>query len=136
MELHDDRSLVEECRAVRRELVLPFPRDEAWPLLGDPAELETWYAEEVDLEIAAGARGTLRLAEGERDAVVEEVVPGRRLSLRLHDRHDPDADTLVELTLDDADGGTRLVVVELPLRALPAAPAAPPATPQLAAALR
>src|SRR5689334_19045129 len=64
MELHDDQPLLDECRAVRRELVLPFPRDEAWPLLGDPAELETWYAEDVDLEIAEGARGTLRLAEG------------------------------------------------------------------------
>jgi uncharacterized protein YndB with AHSA1/START domain len=136
MELHDDRSLVEECLAVRRELALPFPREEAWPLLGDPAELETWYADEVDLEIAEGARGTVRLAEGGRDAVVEEVVPGRRLTLRLHDRDDPAADTLVELTLDDVEEGTRLVVVELPLRALPAAPAAPPATPQLSAALR
>jgi uncharacterized protein YndB with AHSA1/START domain len=136
MELHDDRSLVEECLAVRRELVLPFPRDEAWPLLGEPEELETWYAEEVDLEIREGARGTVRLAEGERDAVVEEVVPGRRLALRLADPDDPDAGTLVELTLDDVADGTRLVVVELPLRALPAAPAAPPATPQLSAVLR
>jgi len=136
MELHDDQSLVEECRAVRRELVLPFPRDEAWPLLGDPAELETWYADEVDLEIAEGARGTLRLTEGERDALVEEVVPGRRLTLRLRDPADPRADTLVELTLDDDAAGTRLVVVELPLHALPPVPAGPPAAPQLSAAVR
>jgi uncharacterized protein YndB with AHSA1/START domain len=136
MELHDDRSLVEECLAVRRELLLPFPREEAWPLLGDPAELETWYAEQVDLEIAEGARGTVRLAEGEREAVVEEVVPGRRLALRLHDADDPAAGTLVELTLDDVEDGTRLVVVELPLHALPAVPASPPAAPQLSAALR
>jgi uncharacterized protein YndB with AHSA1/START domain len=136
MELHEDRTLIDECHAVRRELVLPFPRDEAWPLLGEPEELETWYAEHVDLEIAEGARGSVRLAEGERDAVVEEVVPGRRLALRLHDPDDPAADTLVELTLDDVADGTRLVVVELPLRALPAPPASPPAAPQLAAALR
>jgi uncharacterized protein YndB with AHSA1/START domain len=136
MELHDDQPLLDECRAVRRELVLPFPRDEAWPLLGDPAELETWYAEDVDLEIAEGARGTLRLAEGERDVLVDEVVPGRRLTLHLHDPADPDGDTLVELTLDDDVEGTRLVVVELPLRALPTVPAGPPATPQLSAAVR
>ena len=39
MELHNEPSLAEECLAVRRELVLPFTREEAWPLLGDRAEL-------------------------------------------------------------------------------------------------
>jgi uncharacterized protein YndB with AHSA1/START domain len=136
MELHDDRSLAEECLAVRRELTLPFPREEAWPLLAEPEELETWYAESVDLAIAEGERGTIRLAEGEREAVVEEVLPGRRVALRLTDAGDPATATLVELTLDDVEDGTRLVVVELPLLALPAVPATPPAAPQLSAAGR
>jgi uncharacterized protein YndB with AHSA1/START domain len=136
MELHDDRSLADECLAVRRELTLPFPREEAWPLLAEPEELETWYAEAVDLAIAEGARGTVRLAEGERAATVEEVVRGRRVALRLEDPADPDTATLVELTLDDVEGGTRLVVVELPLLALPSVPATPPAAPQLSAASR
>jgi uncharacterized protein YndB with AHSA1/START domain len=134
MELHNESTLADECLAVRRELVLPFTREEAWPLLGDPAELETWFADEVGLEIEQGASGPVRVAEGERFAVVEEVVEGRRISFRWWDPAEPDAETLVEMTLDDVADGTRLVVVELPVQSLPVAPAGPGAGPQLAAA--
>jgi uncharacterized protein YndB with AHSA1/START domain len=134
MELHNEPSLAEECLAVRRELVLPFTREEAWPLLGDPAELETWFADEVGFAIEEGASGTVRVDEGERIAVVEEVEPGRRVSFRWWDPAEPEAETLVDLTLDDVPEGTRLVVVELPVRSLPVAPAAPSGGPQLVAA--
>ena len=133
MELHNDPTLAEEYLAVRRELVLPFTREEAWPLLGDPAELETWFADEVGFEVEEGASGPVRVAEGERFAVVEEVVEGRRISFRWWDPAEPDNETLVEMTLDDVADGTRLVVVELPVQSLPAAPAGPGGGPQLAA---
>ena len=134
MELHNEPSLAEECLAVRRELVLPFTREEAWPLLGDRAELETWFADEVSFDIEEGAGGTVRTEEGERVAVVEEVVPGRRVTFRWRDPAEPESETLVDLTLDDVPEGTRLVVVELPVRSLPVAPAAPSGGPQLVAA--
>ena len=134
MELHNDPTLAEEYLAVRRELVLPFTREEAWPLLGDPAELETWFADEVGFEIEEGASGPVRVDDGERFAVVEEVVEGRRISFRWWDPAEPAAETLVEMTLDDVADGTRLVVVELPVQSLPAAPAGPGGGPQLAAA--
>jgi uncharacterized protein YndB with AHSA1/START domain len=134
MELHNEPSLAEECLAVRRELVLPFTREEAWPLLGDAAELETWFADEVSFAIEEGASGTVRVEEGERVAVVEEVIPGRRVAFRWWDPAEPESETLVDLTLDDVPEGTRLVVVELPVRSLPVAPAAPSGGPQLAAA--
>ena len=102
---------------VRREIVLPVERDAAWELLSDPRELETWLADEVDLEIEPGAEGTVRWDHGEeRDAVVEEVADGRRLALRWWTAGGDGTDaTVVELTLDDHDDGTLLVVVELPL---------------------
>ena len=134
MELHNEPTLAEECLAVRRELVLPFTREEAWPLLGDAAELETWFAEEVSFAIEEGAGGTIRADEGERVAVVDEVVPGRRVTFRWWDPAEPASETLVELTLDDVPEGTRLVVVELPVRSLPVVPAGPSGGPQLAAA--
>jgi uncharacterized protein YndB with AHSA1/START domain len=134
MELHNDPTLAEEYLAVRRELVLPFTREEAWPLLGDPAELETWFADEGGFEIEEGASGPVRVDDGERFAVVEEVVEGRRISFRWWDPAEPAAETLVEMTLDDVADGTRLVVVELPVQSLPAAPAGPGGGPQLAAA--
>ena len=61
--------------AVRREVILPVDRETAWAALADPAELATWLANEVDLEIEAGAQGWVRWEDGERHpATVEEVV--------------------------------------------------------------
>lgn len=107
MELHED--------IVRRDVTLDVDRAAAWAALADPRRLESWLAASVDVEIREGAEGTITDHDGTvRDAVVEEVVPGRRLALRWAA---PDQDpTIVELTLDDAgDGRTRLVVVEIPL---------------------
>lgn len=116
---------------MRRELVLPLERDEAWPLVSEPGELESWFADEVDIVLEPGAEGVV-VVEGERrEALVEEVVPQRRVVLRWCDG-EGDA-SVVELTLDDEpDGRTRLTVLELPARtlalvgaelaALPAAP--------------
>src|SRR5690606_5332281 len=55
--------------------------------------------------------GTLRLADGEeRHAVVEDVEPGERLTFWWWAGDEPP--THVELTLEPAVGGTRVVVVE------------------------
>ncbi|MGN6169982.1 MAG: SRPBCC family protein [Solirubrobacteraceae bacterium] len=100
--------------AVRREVILPVDRETAWAALADPAELATWLADEVELEVEAGARGWLRWEDGERHpAMVEEVVEHRRIVLRWSEEDGPE--TLVELVLDDVPQGTRLVVLELPV---------------------
>jgi uncharacterized protein YndB with AHSA1/START domain len=103
--------------AVRRETILAVDRETAWAALCDPRELATWLADEVELEIEAGAEGTLRWHTGEeRHAVVEEVQEHRRIALQWWE---PGGDpSIVELTLDDVPGGTRLVVIELPVVAL------------------
>ena len=111
--------MASEDTAVRRETILTVDRETAWEALCDAAGLETWLAEEVDLEVRPGAEGTVRFADGEeRAAVVEEVVEARRLALRWGE---PGGDeSIVELTLDDVPEGTRLVVVELPVAVLAA----------------
>ncbi len=58
---------------VNREVVLPVPRERAWELVTEPAELETWLAEEVDFAPEEGA--PLRTEEGGevREGTVEHV---------------------------------------------------------------
>src|SRR5215217_7352262 len=100
---------------VRREIVLPVERDRAWELLTEPAELREWLADEVELEPEAGAPLRVAWATGEaREGVVEEVEEERRLRFRWDDGA-TGIPSRVEWTLDDAPGGTRVVVEERPL---------------------
>jgi hypothetical protein len=93
---------------VSREVTLPLEADEAWETV---TELEGWLVEDTDLALAPGEEGTLRLPDGEeRRAVVEGVEPGARLAFWWWA---PDAPaTLVELRLEPAVSGTRVVVTE------------------------
>ncbi|WP_241004355.1 hypothetical protein [Conexibacter sp. SYSU D00693] len=81
--------LHEEAEAVVREVVLPADRDAAWEHVRDLA----WLGEEAE--------------------VVEEQAP-HRLALRWS----PDRGTVVDVVLDDHEDGTRVVVVETPVRVL------------------
>ena len=92
---------------IRKEITLPSPREDVWDALTDPERLEDWFANEVDLELRPGGAASFRWANGEeRRATVTEVEPERRLSFTWEDEGD------VHFTLDEVDGGTRLVVVE------------------------
>lgn len=116
MELEDDRIGNE---AVRREITVPVERDRAWEALRDADGLSRWLADEVELEVREGASGTFRWSSGEqRAATVEEVEEGRRIALRWV--RDGGEESLVELTLHDVEGGTKIVVVEMPVLVLDA----------------
>jgi uncharacterized protein YndB with AHSA1/START domain len=90
---------------VNRDVVLPVPRERAWELVTEPAELETWLADEVDFEAEEGA--PLRTSEdGEvREGVVEHVEDERRIVFSW-------GDSVVEWVLEDHPAGTRFVVTE------------------------
>jgi len=93
---------------VRREIVLPNPREEVWEALTDPERLEDWFANDVDLDLRPGGGASFRWSNGEeRSATVTEVEPGRRLAFEWDDDEGQ-----VEFTLDDDADGTRLTVVE------------------------
>jgi uncharacterized protein YndB with AHSA1/START domain len=92
---------------VKREIVLPSPREEVWEALTDPERLEDWFANEVELDLREGGEATFRWSNGEeRHAVFTEVEPERRLAFEWEE------DGEVEFTLDDDLDGTRLTVVE------------------------
>jgi uncharacterized protein YndB with AHSA1/START domain len=94
-----------EMPVVNRDVVLPVPRERAWELVTEPAELETWLADEVDFEPEEGA--PLRTSEdGEvREGVVEHVEDERRIVFSW-------GDSVVEWVLEDHPAGTRFSVTE------------------------
>jgi uncharacterized protein YndB with AHSA1/START domain len=92
---------------IRKEIVLPAPREDVWEALTEPERLEDWFANEVYLDLRPGGGASFRWSNGEeRHATVTEVEPERRLSFEWDDEGE------VEFTLDDAADGTRLVVIE------------------------
>ena len=92
---------------VTREIVFPASPDEVWDALTDPEQLEEWFANDVELDAREGGEGVFRWDNGEeRHATVVEAAPGERLVLGWED------DGTVELTLEEVEDGTRLVVRE------------------------
>jgi uncharacterized protein YndB with AHSA1/START domain len=92
---------------IRREIVLPAPREEVWEALTEPERLADWFANGVELDLRPGGGATFRWSNGEeRHATLTEVEPERRLAFEWSDEGE------VSFTLDDDAGGTRLTVVE------------------------
>ena len=92
---------------ITREIVFPVPPGEVWDALTDPEQLEEWFANDVELDAQEGGEGVFRWENGEeRHATVVEAAPGERLVL------DWDDEGTVELTLEEIEGGTKLLVRE------------------------
>jgi uncharacterized protein YndB with AHSA1/START domain len=86
---------------VTREVVLPVPRERAWELITEPAELEEWLADEVEFEAEEGAP----LRADDREGVVEFVDTEERIVFRW-------GESRVEWRLEDHPVGTRFIVTE------------------------
>src|SRR3954471_641702 len=92
---------------IRREIVLPAPREDVWEALTERERLADWFANDVDIDLRPGGGASFRWSNGEeRHATVTEVEPERRLAFEWDD------EGTVELTLWADVDGTRLVVVE------------------------
>ena len=92
---------------IRREIVLPVPREEVWEALTEPERLEEWFATEAELDARPGGEGVFRWGDGEeRRAIVREAEEATRLVLDWEDGG------AVVVELDEAPGGTLVRVVE------------------------
>jgi uncharacterized protein YndB with AHSA1/START domain len=92
---------------IRKEIVLPAPREEVWEALTEPGRLEDWFANDVEIDLRPGGGASFRWSNGEeRHATVTEVEPERRLAFEWDDEGE------VAFELDDDGDGTRLTVVE------------------------
>jgi uncharacterized protein YndB with AHSA1/START domain len=87
---------------VTRERVVPGERDEVWHALTE----SDWLGDPLEIEAVPG--GGVRA--GEREGFVEEVEPEERLSFWW--AAPGEESTRVEVTLEDADSGTLVRVVE------------------------
>ena len=92
--------------SVRREVVLPVEPDRAWELITDPAELEGWLADEVELDPEEGGAVHVRFEDGE-----ERGAPSRRPTRSAGSRSSG-ATPASSGRSSPPCGGTRLVVVE------------------------
>ena len=107
-------------QAIEREVTVPAPPGDVWPVVTDSDEMSVWFGAEVELDVRPGGRGVFRWPDGtERHAVIEDVEPGRRLTFRwLPFERSADGETVtvpatrVEITLDGVPEGTRVRVVE------------------------
>jgi len=112
---------------IEREIVVEAPIEIVWNTLTEPGEISRWFAQEVDLELRAGAQGVLVFGvrptdEGtadERTTVplqVEAVDPPHRFAFRwAHPQHAEAREgnsLLVEFTLTADGEATRLRMVE------------------------
>ena len=92
---------------IRKEIVLPAPREEVWEALTEPERLEDWFANDVELDLRPGGGASFRWSNGEeRHATVIDVEHERRLAFEWDDEGE------VAFTLDDDVDGTRLTVEE------------------------
>lgn len=100
-----------------REIELEATPDEVWQALTDPEQLAGWLGTEAEIDQRPGEALSIETEDGPREGWVEEYEPGRRLSI-WWSAGDEDA-TRVQFDLEEAAGGTRLVVTETrPLAAL------------------
>jgi uncharacterized protein YndB with AHSA1/START domain len=129
---------------VEKRVLLRAPQERVWRAISDAAEFGRWFGVELDGAFAPGADLTARIKPTEADAEVakiqekytgtpmafhvERIEPMKLFSFRWHpfaiDRavdysHEPM--TLVTFTLEPAEGGTLLTVVESGFDALPIA---------------
>lgn len=116
---------------IEKEIVLRAPRSRVWRALTDSKEFGAWFRIEFQEPFRPGARvrGRITYPGYEHltgEFVIEAMEPERRFAYRWHPAAiDPSVDyskepmTLVEFTLEDVEGGTRLRLVESGFDAIP-----------------
>ncbi len=125
-------SITTTTDAIRKDIVLKAPRDRVWRAISDPREFGAWFR--VDLAGTKFEPGTM--AQGKMtypghegspfEMLIDRIEAPRLFSFRWHPYGiDPNYDysseplTLIEFTLEEVDGGTKLTVVESGFDAVP-----------------
>ncbi len=117
---------------IEKQVMLRAPRAEVWRALTNPEDFGKWFGAKLSGRFESGktARGPIIHPDYSHltlEMQVENLEPERLFSWRWHPNAvDPKVDysaeptTLVEFTLDETPGGTRLTVVESGFDQIPA----------------
>jgi len=102
---------------IEKEILIEAPIDVVWRVVTEPGEITQWFAATAELEGRPGGEGRLAFEGGETYYMqVETFEPPHRFAYRwLHDsgpKPRPDNSMLVEFTLREEAGHTRVRVVE------------------------
>ena len=116
---------------IEKQVVLEAPRSRVWRALTDVAQFNAWFGVKLTAPFSPGAEVSGRVTARNYEHVtmtiwIETMEPERFFSFRWHPYAiEPGVDytaeptTLVSFTLEDADGGTRLTIVESGFDAIP-----------------
>lgn len=109
---------------IEKTVIINAPRSRVWQAIADAKQFGEWFRVNLNGQFKAGTtiRGQITYPGYEHvtmEMVVDRIEPERHFSYRWHPAGvDPKADyssepmTLVEFTLEDVSGGTRLTIVE------------------------
>jgi uncharacterized protein YndB with AHSA1/START domain len=109
--------------SIQREIVIDAPADVVWRTITEPAQIERWFFDRVELDVQPGGRGTFAFKGRETGEpvtvaiVVETVDAPRRFAFRwgrpTSGTPEPAGSILVDFTLSpEGAERTRLRVVE------------------------
>jgi uncharacterized protein YndB with AHSA1/START domain len=118
--------------SVEREILIEASPEVVWGVITEPDQIIRWFSDEAEVEARAGAAGALTWKRGGRaggadfDATVPiqvvEAEPFRRFSFRWNHPEgagpDENNSALVEFSLSEEAGGTRLKVIESAISAV------------------
>lgn len=110
--------------SIEREVVIAAPIDRVWATITRPEHVGRWFGDAgADIDLRPGGEIVIRWADyGTGYGFVERVEPPHVFAFRGaligHTEVRVDNSTVVEFTLAEAEGGTRLRVVERGFRSL------------------
>ncbi len=118
--------------SIEREILIGAPAEIVWRVITEPEQISRWFSDEAEVQARAGADGALIWRPGGRGGSPEsemtapirvvDAEPFRRFSFRWG--HPQDAapeegnSALVEFSLTEEAGGTRLRVIESGINAV------------------
>jgi uncharacterized protein YndB with AHSA1/START domain len=109
--------------AIERVIVIDAPPDVVWSILTEAQHLAGWFSDEAEIDLRPGGRLLLTWhRHGSYEGRVETVDPPRVFAFRWQTRESQFSDTnstLVVMTLEAEQTGTRLRVVESGFATLP-----------------